>query len=135
MEFELYRLKNWGGRPNEACFPEGFPPYNMSTLSQPQKDMVGGILHAAQKWRGCGLVPRDIIQVPHLPPISLHKSIKNQTIYETTLPLSNLVDQVIQVKLMTGWWRGCWRKGKDPRCNKTYPRYLERSLGFELATS
>lgn len=50
---------------------------------------------------------RGIIQVPPLPPISLHKSIKNQTIYEITLPLSNLVDQVIQVKVITGWQRGC----------------------------
>lgn len=98
MEFELYRLKNWGGRPNKACFPEGFPPTTRPHCPSPEKtwSVVSYVLPRSE-----GAV------VPHLPPISLHKSIKNQTIYETTLPLSNLVDQVIQVKLMTGWWRGC----------------------------
>lgn len=88
MDFELHRLINWGGRPSEACFPEGF---SLTILSK-----VGNICPKLGKMRRMlrpvlpyawpsskGVValpaqhlPRGIIQVPPLPPISLQKSIK-----------------------------------------------------------
>lgn len=43
MDFELYGLKNWGGRPNETWFTQRLFPYN-STLSQARKGVASGAL-------------------------------------------------------------------------------------------
>lgn len=129
--------KNWSSRPNETnfpndtYFPEDFSPTTFPPFPRTGKTWPAVHLALSSSAGGCGLIlgTKSLLS----PPAVGTNPLKTQTIYEATLPLPNSVDWVIQVKVMTGWQSVCW--GKDQRWNEIYPKYLERPLAFDLATS
>jgi len=135
--FWTLQINKLGWQTQPSLFSWRFFPCNLPTLSQAGKEEAGteagAALHAAQQRRGCGTASTASPQGynPGLSSLS-HQSaeIHEKPIYLITLPVSYLVDRVIQVKVITAW---LLRKGKTPKMVQNLSRILGKIP--ELVTS
>lgn len=138
MDFELCRIKKFGvAGLRKPIFLKTFP-LQFSPFSQDRKDVASSTLCTVQQWRGLWPHSGSIIQVTPLPTSTLHKSIKNPNYLWGHLAFAKFGWSSASGEI-NDWMAECLlRKGKGPkmqRWNETYPKHLERSLGFDLVTS
>lgn len=109
--FGPVRNKKLGCRPIKACFPEAFSPVTHPHCPRPGKTwpVVPPTLPSSE---GAAASSRGRNPGPSSPSHQFAQIHYQPTNLRDHLVLSNLVGQVVQVKVMTGWQRGTAEGGE-----------------------